>query len=299
MHPSVLSHRLSPEEREAFERDGYLIVRNALDAPTVAALCEIVDRIDAAERTAAHGTKLLSMPNILPRDERLLDLLDLPTTFPKVWGVLGWNIYCYHTHADVTPPVPQGETPQWQVAWHQDSMRANDEIESRPRPRLSLKVGYYLTDASQADRGNTLVLPGSHLDDELDCPNDGVSCPQGAIPLLLEAGDALLLDRRVWHSRSPNWRGPTRKVLWIGYAYRWLKPKDEMQVAQYLSQADAIRRQLLGAGSANSAYDPQDADVPLRAWLTEHAPDEAARKLHAHGAARPPAMARGHLSGRQ
>jgi ectoine hydroxylase len=299
MHPSALEHRLTPDEREAFERDGYLVVRGALDMASIAAMIEIVDRIDSAERTPEHGSRLLSMPNVLPRDERLLDLLDLPTTFPKVWGVLGWNIYCYHTHADVTPPVPTGETPKWQVAWHQDSMRANDEIECHPRPRLSLKVAYFLTDASQADRGNTLVLPGSHLEDELDCPNDGVSCPEGSVPLLLHAGDALLLDRRVWHSRSPNWQGPTRKVLWIGYAYRWLKPKDEMTVGPYLAKADAIRRQLLGAGSANSAYDPQDADVPLRSWLALHAPDEATRTLHGHGTARPPALVRGHLAGRQ
>lgn len=299
MHLSALEHRLTPDERRDFERDGYLVVRGALDAASLAAMAEIVDRIDAKERTPEHGTRLLSMPNILPRDERLLELLDLPTTFPKVWGALGWNIYCYHTHADVTPPVPAGETPQWQVAWHQDSMRVNDEIECHPRPRLSLKVGFYLTDAAEPDRGNTLVLPGSHLQDDLDCPNDGTSCPEGTVPLLLEAGDAVLLDRRVWHSRSPNWRGPTRKVIWLGYAYRWLKPKDDMTVDSYLPGADAVRRQLLGAGSANGAYDPQDRDVPLRAWLAEHAPDDAARTLHAHGAARPPAMVRGHLVGRQ
>lgn len=299
MHLSALDHQLTPAEREAFERDGYLVVRGALDPSQTAAMIEIVDRIDAAERTEKHGPALMSVPNVLPRDERLLELLDLPTTFPKVWGVLGWNVYCYHTHADITPPVPQGETPKWQVAWHQDSMRVNDEIECHPRPRLSLKVGFYLTDASAADRGNTLVLPGSHLDDHLDCPNDGVSCPDGAGPLLCEAGDAVLLDRRVWHSRSPNWTGPTRKVLWIGYSYRWLKPKDAMDVGPYLAGADSIRRQLLGVGSANSAYDPQDADVPLRVWLSEHAPDAAERSLHRHGTSRPPSMVRGHLAGRQ
>lgn len=299
MHVSALQHRLSPEERGAFDRDGYLIVRNALDATALATMVEIADRIDATERTREHGPRLLSVPNILPRDERLLDLLDLPATFPKVWGVLGWNIYCYHTHADVTPPVPDGETPQWQVAWHQDSMRVNDEIECHPRPRLSLKVGFYLTDTSEPDRGNTLVLPGSHLQDDLDCPNDGTSCPDGTIPLLLNAGDAVLLDRRVWHSRSPNWHGPMRKVIWIGYAYRWLKPKDEMAVGPYLARVDPVRRQLLGAGTANSAYDPKNDDVPLRQWLTEHAPDDATRTLHIHGTARPPALVRGHLAGRQ
>src|SRR5205814_3343636 len=86
--------------------------------------------------------------------------IDWPRIFPKVWGILGWNIYVYHTHLDVSPRL---ETPTANpVAWHQDSMRVNEEIEGHPRPRLSLKIGYYLTDVRGADWGNTLLLPGSH-----------------------------------------------------------------------------------------------------------------------------------------
>jgi hypothetical protein len=93
---------------------------------------------------------------------------DWPRVFPKVWGILGWNIYVYHTHLDVTPPVT--EPPDRPVAWHQDSMRANEEMELHPRPRLSLKAGYYLSDVTGPDWGNTLLLADSHLQDELDCP---------------------------------------------------------------------------------------------------------------------------------
>ena len=65
----------------------------------------------------------------------------------------------YHTHLDVTPPADAAAL-KWRVAWHQDSMRVNEEIEGHPRPRLSLKIGYYLTDISGADWGNTLLLLG-------------------------------------------------------------------------------------------------------------------------------------------
>ena len=91
----------------------------------------------------------------------------------------------------------------------------------------------------------------------------------------------------------------TRKVLWLGYSYRWMQPKDEMTVEHLLAGAPPVRRQLLGAGSANSTYDPQDADVPLRAWLQEHRPDDAAWTRHARPQARPPAMVRGANLGRQ
>lgn len=299
MNPACLSFRLTPEEREFFETSGYLIVEDTLDAATNDRLLAAVDRVDARERTAENRTKLLSVTNVVHEDPALVDLIDCPTTFPKVWGILGWNIYLYHSHIDVTPPADEHAL-TWRVAWHQDSMRVNDELETHPRPRLSLKIGFYLTDASQPDRGNTLILPGSHLQDDIDCPADGVSNPAGAEPLCVKAGSAVIIDRRIWHSRSPNLWDQTRKVIWYGYSYRWLRPKDAMTVAHLYPQLDPIRRQILGDGlSANGVYDPVDGDVPLRTWLREHCPTDAERSLHGRSQSRPPAMVRGKNSGRQ
>jgi ectoine hydroxylase len=301
MDPVCLQYRLTEEERCQFQQQGYLVVREALDHSMNERLIAAVDRVDARERTPSiPPDRLLSFANILPEDDSFLDLIDWPRTFPKVWGILGWNIYVYHTHLDVTPSTLQSSARP--VAWHQDSMRVNDEIECHPRPRLSLKVGYYLTDVTDAAWGNTLLLPGSHLQDELECPDDGTTSPPGAVPLCVPAGSALLLDRRLWHSRSPNFGSHTRKVIWIGYSYRWLRPKDDMTVGHLIERASPIRRQLLGhASSANSVYDPEDADVPLRGWLREHHPADAGGSPH-HGRAqaRPPVYGiRGKNTGRR
>jgi len=299
MHPDCLQHRLTADERAFFDRNGYLIVENALDQATVQRLISVVDRVDARERPPEQRGKLLSVANIIHEDDALVDLLDCPTVFPKVWGILGWNIYLYHSHLDVTPPADEAAL-RWRVAWHQDSMRVNDEIETHPRPRLSLKVGYYLTDVSQPDLGNTLIVPGSQLWDELDCPNDGQTNPAGAEPLCVRPGMAVLVDRRIWHSRSANLSSQTRKVLWYGYSYRWLRPKDKMTVGHLYPRLDPIRRQILGDGlSNNGVYDPADGDVPLRAWLREHCPEDAERSLHGRSQARPPAMVRGKNTGRE
>jgi len=301
MDSGCLRFCLTEEERQHFSEQGYLVVPDALDRSTTARLIDAVDRVDARERGHGHGRdRLLSFANILSEDDAFVDLVDCPRTFPKVWGILGWNICVYHTHLDVSPRL--AEPPARPVAWHQDSMRVNEEIECHPRPRLSLKIGYYLTDVSGTDWGNTLLLPGSHLRDVLDCPNDGASSPPGAIPLRVPAGAALLLDRRLWHSRSPNFGPHTRKVIWIGYAYRWLRPKDDMTVLPLLEKADPVRRQLLGfAASANSAYDPEDADVPLRGWLREHHPADARSSPHHETSqARPPLYGvRGKNTGRR
>lgn len=299
MNPECLAHRLTDQEREFFESSGYLVINDALDSETNDRLLAAVDRVDARERTADNRQKLLSITNIVHEDPALVNLIDLPKTFPKIWGILGWNVYLYHSHIDITPPADE-QALTWRVAWHQDSMRVNDELETHPRPRLSLKIGYYLTDASEPDRGNTLVLPGSQLHDEIDCPADGVSNPDGTEPLRVKAGTAVIIDRRIWHSRSPNLWNQTRKVIWYGYSYRWLRPKDAMTVSHLYPQLDPIRRQILGDGlSANGTYDPVDGDVPLRSWLKEHSPEEAERSLHGRSQSRPPAMVRGRNLGRQ
>jgi ectoine hydroxylase-related dioxygenase (phytanoyl-CoA dioxygenase family) len=287
MNPACLDYSLTESEKEQFDKEGYLIVNLALSENEVGRLVEIIDRVDVRERDEETPNQLLSVTDIIGEDDQLIDLVDLPRTFPKVWGILGWNIYLYHSHLDITPPGNEDVQP---VAWHQDSLRVNEEIESHPRPRLSLKIGYYLTDVTEPNRGNTLIVPGSHLVDELDCPQDGATSPDGAIPLCLNPGDALILDRRTWHSRSPNRSDITRKVLWLGYSYRWMMPKDEMTVEHLYGRLDPIRCQLLGDRvSRNGVYDPTEADVPLRSWLAEHSPDAAVWTRHRRPQARPPA----------
>ena len=131
------------------------------------------------------------------------------------------------------------------------------------------------TDTSVAGRGNFWVIPGSHLRDTLERPADGTGQPEGAVPVLAKPGTAVFFDRRLWHSASPNWSQITRKVLFYGYGYRWIRTKDDMTVQSLWETSDPIRRQLLGWGvNANGFYTPTDADVPLRVWLREHSPDE-------------------------
>jgi ectoine hydroxylase-related dioxygenase (phytanoyl-CoA dioxygenase family) len=276
LQPSSLNYRLTDDERRAFETDGLLIVEDALDLTRVQALDAAVDRLVARQVAAGHAAHdPVLYGNFIPDAQDFADLVDYERILPKVWGLLGWNIYLYHAHLVMTPP--SGKTPdEATFGWHQDSGRVNVEIESHPRPRLSLKVGYFLSDTSEAGRGNFWVIPGSHRRDDLERPADGVGQPAGAIPVRVRPGSAVFFDRRLWHAASPNWSQITRKVLFYGYGYRWIRTKDDMTVSSLWEGADPIRRQLLGWGTnANGYYSPTDADVPLRVWLREHSPHEA------------------------
>lgn len=276
-----LQHQLTDEQRRGLNEDGYFIVENALPLELVERLEARVDRIynqhldagyDAYTKTPMTPHKNFFYPNFIGKDQMFVNILDWYKTFPKVWGALGWNIYSYHSHLIITPPRPDETrgTPA-ALGWHQDSGRVNIEIESSPRPRLSIKVVYWLSDCSEVGRGNFYIIPGSHLWDTLERPTDG-SHPEGAIPVCCKPGDAVFFDRRIWHARSENDSDITRKGLFYGYGYRWLRSKDDMTIPQELfDRNDPIRQQLLGGGTnANGHFSPKDADVPLKVWLEEH-----------------------------
>ncbi len=276
LNPDSIQYGLTPEEREAFDRDGYFAVENALNPQQLSALEAATD--DIHQRHIDNGlgpNERLFYGNFIPDNPLFLDLVDYESILPKVWEILGWNIYLYHAHLIITPPSGESANDKT-FGWHQDSGRINMEIESSPRPRISLKVGYFLSDTSEAGRGNFWVVPGSHLWDKIDRPQSGEGQPEGAVPVLAKPGTAVFFDRRIWHAGTPNWSDVTRKVLFYGYGYRWIRTKDDMTVQHLWDESDPIRRQLLGWGSnANGFFSPQEEDVPLRTWLREYQPERA------------------------
>ena len=270
MNIECLQHCLTEEERARFERDGFTVVDNALPASIVADLNEVVDRTGPGD-------------DFFGKNELFLELVDWHRTFPKVFGILGWNIHSYYTQIIVTPPedAEQRRTKQ-RRGWHQDSDRINADIEPGRQPRISVKVGYFLTDLAEGGRGNFSVLPGSHLKRQIELPTDGVSDPAEAMEIRGPAGTAVIFDRRLFHARGWNTSDITRKILFVGYSHRWIHPRDERTVSHVMERSDPIRRQLLGAKTgAMGTSSPREEDVPLRFWMQEHLGEEAVADKYA------------------
>lgn len=268
---------LSDAERDAFERDGFVMVRQALTPDAVRAVHSVAAALDAEYRAQPDVTPYhaLNLHDLVGRDRAFLELVDLPTTFPKVWGILGWHIQVFHTQLLVTPPAPAHARPG-AYGWHQDNNRMNLDLETDPQPRISVKVGYFLTDLPAPGMGNLCVVPGSHGRGRPAL--DAGEQPEGAIEVLAAAGDAIVFDRRLWHSASTNVSPVTREFVTVGYSHRWLRPKSDMALDELLPSLSPVRRQLLGAHtSANAWYDPTDDDVPLREWIRARHGAEAVR----------------------
>ena len=279
MDTESLDYRLTIEEKSKFERDGFLMIEDAIPPERVSALNRVVDRVYETYLTdnrLGPGERM-NLTDFVGLDDEFLALLDWPVTFTKVWGILGWNIQLYHSHLIVTPPDPADKRRySGRLGLHQDSGRLNIELDATPRPRVSLKVAYFLTDTTEPDRGNFHIVPGSHVKDRLDFPDDGASDPPEMTPVLAAAGTAVFFDRRLWHAAGRNHSDVTRKVLFYGYSYRWLRPRDNMTVDHCMERCDPVQRQLLGESTGGMGYtSPTDADVPLKGWIREHVGEEA------------------------
>ena len=278
MESNWLQHCATKDQLKQFDEEGYLIVEDALSREMVEKLTAAVDRVDAEEREAKEiaPEAMVAKFRSVVEDDLFLELLDNEKTFPLLWDILGWNIQLYISHMIVYPPEAQdAERKAKGAGWHQDGGRPVEEIE-RPAPRLSLKISYWLSDTTVPDAGAMKILPGSHKLVDKPFQQDPAEDPEGAMEVKVKPGTAVLFDRRLWHSRGYNYSDQTRKVLFFGYSYRWLRGLDYNNMPEeVLAKCDPIRRQLLGDGvDIKGWWQPTEADVPLKGWIREHRGEE-------------------------
>ena len=100
---------------------------------------------------------------------------------------------------------------------------------------------------------------------------------KGAIPILAPKGSAVIFDRRIWHSASANYWNQDRKVLFYGYAYRWLQARGECDVKKHWKDLSPIRKQMCrySPSGIHGFTSPKEEDVPLKQWIEEYQGTEA------------------------
>jgi Phytanoyl-CoA dioxygenase (PhyH) len=244
--------KLTAEERETFERDGFLVVRKALQGERLDAVREAADRIGGlflnkpVIPTKPEYNHMDWRPGLL-REKALRDLVTNSPTVPYVVQLLTPNIHLHSTTAIFKKPSdPNG--PPFRRGWHRD-IRIPKDLGHLELPRVGIKVCYCLTDFHEPNSGMTLITRGTHTRKE------PLVVPKGAVDpkdvelcdLQLDAGDAFLFENRLYHTATPNRSNRTSKVLMYGYAYRWMKPEVEIgEPDPALAQSDPVMWQMLG-----------------------------------------------------
>jgi ectoine hydroxylase-related dioxygenase (phytanoyl-CoA dioxygenase family) len=263
---------LTAEQKRSFAEDGFLVVRDAVDKPTVARLIEAGD---------GRARSFLNKPEVLHKEEynhldlrpgllkekAFLNLVTHSPAVPLVVQLLSPNIHL-HSLALIykRPESPDGSP--FRRGWHRD-IRIPKDLGHRDLPRVGIKVCYCLTDFPEPDSGMTLFARGSHLHSEALAIQKGRIDPKDfeVCDLTLNAGDAVLFENRIFHTAAPNRSDRMSRVLMYGYAYRWLKPEVYLDIPdeRLLEKADPITRQLLGG-----YRDVDTVPWALQSWTRSH-----------------------------
>ena len=284
---------MTTQQSKDFDEKGFVVLEEFFNQTEIdrllQAIDEVGDRIRAEKGLGPDDP--FAVRNALSHHEAFLDLIDHPRILPLVVDAIGWNIQVRTTHLDYRPPYPEDlkasisgvgkgedhEAGYRNVGWHpdlaSDSLFLGPSLDGR-LPFMEIKIFYVLYDMTESNCGNLWLVPGSHRrrPAELQEKGNGVD-PEGAVELKLPIGSAVLWRTAVWHCVGPNLSRKTRKIMHVGYHYRWLRPTEFVeQDPDLIVRSSPVRRQLLGALAPDG--DPMGPDPDFhpssRYWLTEN-----------------------------
>lgn len=237
-YPIAAPGPLTERERFLFDVTGYLVVPDAL-APAEVEAC-----LQAARRAHAPipPEEWRQLGALYEREPAIEPLIDHPSVFPKVRALLGDYFLLQSSWCTMSPPgFPGGN-------FHQDGSSVFEFRRlATPVPLMQLRIGFFLTDQTEPNQGNMVMIPGSH--------NASVALPKGTeledVPIAQviqgRPGTALMFHQGVWHCGTRNEMPYPRFIQHMVYAPPWLVPSDRKRNdPEFLSRTTPLRRALLG-----------------------------------------------------
>ncbi|MDC5255889.1 phytanoyl-CoA dioxygenase family protein [Acinetobacter baumannii] len=259
--------KISKDHSNILILDGVTIVKNVFSTEEVSEIIKetniIKEEYQKRFSNLKKDRKIEIDGNFLLESKKILDLVKNPIILSIACRFLGWNISVNYMGIVFNPKQLPTKKP---MDWHQDGGRINLDINST-RPALSLKAAIWLTDGSELNKGNFHYLPKSQNELFKPCLSNYEDTPA-----LVAAGDVILFDRRVWHTRKLNLSDTTRKVVFIDYAQRWLEPKHKIDLNKHhIKNMSDVELQLWNQlPSYWSTFAPKKSETPLYQWALEN-----------------------------
>jgi ectoine hydroxylase-related dioxygenase (phytanoyl-CoA dioxygenase family) len=203
-------------ELESFQRDGYVIIEQALDRTDLGELATALAPHESHRpmgRTAFEGKKSQRVYSLAGKGEVFQRLAEHPRVLGLVDRLLMPNFLLSTLQSIRLHP---GEAAQ---AWHTD-----DAFYFMPRPHalpLAVSVIWAIDDFTE-DNGATELIPGSHRwsfehPDQKD---------HEVAPAIMPAGSALVFDGALWHRGGDNRSRKPRLAISPQYCQPWLRPQE-------------------------------------------------------------------------
>lgn len=250
------------EQREQFDRDGFLVLENALTADEVAHYVDAIDRCIAADPNFAPD-KFYARENIVELDPVFSALIDHPRHVGYVYDFYGELLKLHISQFFIRPRG--GSYNQW----HPDGARAVPYGVFAPSLPLQIKIGLWLTDLPHAGMGNLVVRPGSQGQQYFEGYDTSESVPDEKI-LCVQKGTMTLMHCNVWHRVEPNESDVVRKNIFLAYCPSWVVAADHLRSdPEWLKTLN--REQRIIMRDYAYGYDhtkPPAADFPL--FLDRH-----------------------------
>lgn len=251
--------------RRVFDMQGFIVIEDALSAVEIGQANGALDQL----ATTGELPERSDLRPVVDKSPLFLDHIDNPRVLPYLLAIVGGNLQVMLSTCTVVPP---GAGP---MVWHEDGPRpwSYPAVDGR-RAQVFARMGYFLEDLTEPDRGNLVLVPGSH---QMLFHKGGPPRVMDAMPnlttLRARAGSAVIFHQALWHRTAPNRMDHARRVLYYAFAPCWHRVVDYVTPPDHLLamiddkpvERQGLLRQLVGAvppQGANGFFFPDERTHP-------------------------------------
>lgn len=219
-----------PQLLEEYNREGFLVIPNALAPDEVAVLRAGVEKAFSVSNPESrmYNMDRIWRPKMFEHGREFEDLVDHPTIAPLVEQIVGKDCHLIANSALRTGP---GEGIN---VWHADDVirlpiPREASLDPRiPMPTYILNAHYYLNDVDE-ELGPTQFVPGSHRAGRVpeksdnDANGDPTYNGRSAFNAVGKAGTCVLWNDQTWHRGGINRsNGRVRLAIQTPFGRRWI-----------------------------------------------------------------------------
>jgi len=232
--PEETAMKLTPEQLEAYDRDGFLVFPSLLDGAEVAAIRRDIEGVSGVQddrilREKVGGPRMiygLDDPSGPTGTRSIETLVRTPRLLQPAMDVLDDQVYIYHTKCNFKSAI---DGAIWQ--WHQDYGYWHND--GTPEPRLVTTM--IMLDKATEMSGCLYFMRGSHKLGTLDGEFDGKTTSVGLwivpkdrmismcgelgepVPVVGEAGTVVMFHPDLVHGSGHNMSPRPRWQLYVVY----------------------------------------------------------------------------------